>query len=386
VSALQNLDWTWPAIGLAFSLGVVLTRWAYRRWGASRKGKVNQEYFKGLNFLLNEEPDKAIEVFIKALEVDSETVELHLALGGLFRRKGQVDRATRLHQNLIARPNLTDEQRLQAIYELAHDYYKAGLLDRAENLFLELKESEPFRQQAIDGLSNIYEQEKEWQSAIDVLRAHRRTDRPTYTKQMSHFWCELAELAIFEQNYDEARKCLRNALSEDRSTTRAVLLRGELAFQQKDYRKAIGLWQTLAVSQPGLAELVVDKMISSYQELNDREGLEEYLVAESSIPKNATAFELWRKTLSQQFGEDDALHLVFLKVQKEGLSGPVANYLSTFPASDQKLSSEHWPMLLKDVLNRAKSRKIEYTCVSCGFAIKAMYWHCPNCGEWESFA
>jgi lipopolysaccharide biosynthesis regulator YciM len=385
VSALQNLDWTWPAIGLAFSLGVAFSRWAYLRWGAKRKGKVNQEYFRGLNFLLNEEPDKAIEVFIKALEVDSETVELHLALGGLFRRKGQVDRATRLHQNLIARPSLTDEQRLQAIYELAHDYYKAGLLDRAENLFLELKESEPYRQQAIDGLSNIYEQEKEWQSAIDVLRAHKRTDRPMYTKQMAHFWCELAELAIFEQNYNEARKCLRSALSEDKSTARAILLKGELAYQQKEFRKAIGLWQTLVVSRPRMAELVVDKMIASYKGLNDSQGLEEYLVAESSIPKSAMAFDLWRETLNNQLGEEAALELIFTKVHKEGLSGPVANYLAT-TANNQQLSLEHRSMLLKDVLNRAKNRKIEYTCGGCGFAIKAMYWHCPNCGEWESFA
>ncbi len=132
--------WFWPAVLFAFVLGVQAARWWIGKYSSTDEA-VNKEYFKGLNFLLNEEPDKAIEVFIKALEVDTETVELHLALGGLFRRKGQVDRATRIHQNLIARPSLTEEQRLQAIYELAQDYYKAGLLDRAEDLFSELKDS-----------------------------------------------------------------------------------------------------------------------------------------------------------------------------------------------------------------------------------------------------
>ena len=384
MSWLQNLPWTWPAIALAFILGVLFTRWCYQRWSGGTKSKVNREYFKGLNFLLNEQPDKAIEVFIKALEVDSETVELHLALGGLFRRKGQVDRATRIHQNLIARPSLSDEQRLQAIYELAQDYYKAGLLDRAENLFLELKESDSYRQQAIDGLSSIYEQEKEWQDAINVLRAHRRTDRHLYAKQLAHFWCELAELAILEQGYEEARRCLRSALSEDRSTARAVLLRGELAFQQQDYAKAISLWQSLAISRPRLAELVVDKMIHSFRAMGDVQGLRDYLEAESSVPKSSDAFKVWRDALEQQFGTQQALDLVFLKVQNEGLSAPVASYLAS-SADNQQLSSEHRSMLLKDVLNRAKMHRIEYTCVGCGFATKAMYWHCPNCGEWESF-
>lgn len=382
---LSGNNWIWPAIALAFSLGVVLSRYLSRYIDRPKEGSVNKEYFKGLNFLLNEQPDKAIEVFIKALEVDSETVELHLALGGLFRQKGEVARATRIHQNLIARPSLTEDQRLQAIYELAQDYYKAGLLDRAENLFLELKESEPYRRQAIDGLANIYEQEKEWQSAIDVLRSHKRIHRPEYSKQMANFWCELAELAILECQYTEARKHLRSAINEDRTTARAVLLRGELAYHQQQYLKAISLWQSMAASRPALGELVVDKMMLSYQRLSDEKGLHDYLIAESPIPKNTQAFELWQKNLLDLLGEDEGISLIFAKVQKEGLSSAVASYLAS-SASNQQLSSENSSMLLKDVLNRAKNRKIEYTCVGCGFATKAMYWHCPNCGEWESFS
>lgn len=381
----SSFHWSWPAIALAFSLGVLASWYGHRRWGKEQGTKVNKEYFKGLNFLLNEQPDKAIEVFIKALEVDSETVELHLALGGLFRQKGEVARATRIHQNLIARPSLTDEQRLQAIYELAQDYYKAGLLDRAENLFLELKDSEAYRRRAIDGLANIYEQEKEWLSAIEVLRSHKRQHRPEYSKQMAHFWCELAELAILESNYDEARKHLRAALNEDRSTARAVLLRGELAYREQNYSKAISLWQSMVTTRQALGELVVDKMILSYQRSDDPKGLREYLVAESPIPKDARAFDLWQQTLSEILGQKASEELIFDKVQKQGLSGAVASYLSDSITS-QQLSSGHSSMLLKDVLNRAKNRKIEYTCVGCGFATKAMYWHCPNCGEWESFS
>lgn len=379
-----QINWIWPAIALAFSLGVACTRWWILRKG-DKDTKVNQEYFKGLNFLLNEEPDKAIEVFIKALEVDSETVELHLALGGLFRRKGQVDRATRIHQNLIARPSLTDDQRLQSVYELAQDYYKAGLLDRAENLFLELKESVSHRRQAIDGLCGIYQQEKEWSDAIKVLHSHKRALRPYYAKQLSHYWCEMAECAITKKNYEEAKKYLRSALSEDRSTTRAVMLRGELAYQQEDYRKALSLLRSPIIRDSVLSEIVVDKIISSYKALDDSAGLTEYLSKEASIPKRKKAFELWSDTLNELFGGNASIKQSLKQIPTEGLSGPVASFLYD-RASGEQLQADEKSTLLKDLLKQARSKKIEYTCIGCGFDTKAMYWYCPSCGAWESFS
>lgn len=381
---LFQINWIWPAFVLAFLCGILLTRW----WLSNRSpgdNKVNQDYFKGLNFLLNEEPDKAIEVFIKALEVDSETVELHLALGGLFRRKGQVDRATRIHQNLIARPTLTENQRVQAIYELAQDYYKAGLLDRAENLFIELKDSGSFREVALEGLCNIYQQEKEWKKAIEVSRLHKRSERLGYTKRIAHYWCELAEQAINMGEYDAAQKYLRSALSEDRSAARAVMLRGELNYQQKNYRRAMDFWQSLSVSNPTLASLLVEKIILCYQQLDDAQGLENYLLNIATIPKELEAFKLWHSSLEGILGESATLERICSQIQGEGLSSAVADYLyqnadnESFPRAQQSI-------LLKDLLGRAKNRKIEYTCIRCGFDTKALYWFCANCGEWESFS
>lgn len=381
---LSSIDWIWPAIALAFSLGVILSS-AWQRRSERTNNRVSQEYFKGLNFLLNEQPDKAIEVFIKALEVDSETVELHLALGGLFRRKGQVDRATRIHQNLIARPSLTEDQRLQAIYELSQDYYKAGLLDRAENLYLELKESPSFREVALEGLCNIYQQEKDWRNAIDVCKLHKRSKRAEYAKQISHYWCELAERAMEAEAFDEATKFLRSALAEDRTAARAVLLRGELHFRQASYRKAMQLWQSLSVSSPALAGLVVEKMIRCYQSIGDEPGLKQYLLVTDAIPKSDTAFEIWRQSSMDSFGETQTIDRIVSQFQAEGPSGPAASYLYDI-AQQEYMDLSLQKQLLKDFLNRAKDRKIEYTCGGCGFDVKAMYWLCPNCGEWDSFS
>lgn len=381
---LSQWNWTWPAIALAFLLGAIGSRWLFLKLGFGQKQTVNKEYFKGLNFLLNEEPDRAIEVFIKALEVDSETVELHLALGGLFRRKGQVDRATRIHQNLIARPSLTDDQRMQAIHELANDYYKAGWLDRAENLFSELKDSSAYRVLAIEGLVRIYEQEKEWQKAIDVLRLLKRGERSSINKQVAHYYCELAELSIKLGEYQIARQHLRNARSEDSSIARSLMLRGDLRSAEGDHTGARELWLNLAKSQPNYAELIVEKMITSFRVNQDADGLKNYLLTVAVLPKNAEAFKLWQVSLEELLGQSESIDHILEKSQSEGMSATLAEYLLS-ALIDNKLGDDRRADLLKKMLGRAKNKKIEYTCIGCGFDTKAMYWFCPNCGQWESF-
>lgn len=377
--------WIWPALLLAFFIGYRVALWWAQRTTSSKEGSVSEKYFRGLNFLLNEQPDKAIEVFIQALEVDSETVELHLALGGLFRRKGEIDRATRIHQNLIARPNLTDEQRLHAIYELAQDYDKAGLLDRAENLYLELLESSSYRNQAIEGLCSIYQKEKEWRQAIDVMRLYRRGERPQFAHRVSHYWCELAQEAIDLEQFEDAKKYLRSAVSEDRSSLRAVLLKGRVCYQEGDFQKAIKLWHSIAATNPRLSELFVAEMISSYQKLNDQVGLKKYLSDLSSVPKDFESFNVWQAALIEVLGEEKAIERFFTHIYDNNLTHSASDYLLNI-LDDQKLSSKHQKTLLKNILNREKLNNIEYTCLVCGFDTKAMHWHCPNCGEWDSFS
>lgn len=380
----ESWNWTWPALALAFCLGGLGTRWLHRRLGFARNNKVNVDYFKGLNFLLNEETDKAIDVFIKALEVDDETVELHLALGGLFRRKGQIDRATRIHQNLIARPNLTEEQRYQAIHELAQDYYKIGWLDRAEGLYDELKGSTTYRTSAINGLCRIYQQEKEWLKAIEILNQHSRAERTQCAKQVAHYYCELTEVALENLDFDAAEKYLSLSSKETKDNSRTTLLQGELAYQQGDYPKAISYWQRLQRSNATAWQLISGKLIESYQKASDESGLEQQLLSIKSVPKRGQDFKVWRDALQQVLGAKEAEQYILQRVQKEGLSGPVANYLYNIVV-ESTVSNDSMSKLLKELLGKAKSKNIEYTCSACGFDTKSLYWLCQNCGEWESF-
>ncbi len=160
--------------------------------GTAYNDRLHPEYFKGLNYVLNEQPDKAIEVFVKMLEVDSETVETHLALGNLFRRRGEVDRAIRIHQNLIARPNLNREQRSLALLELGMDYMRSGLFDRAESLFIELVEIDLYTVAAFTELLDIYQQEKDWGNAIKMARRLELSSGRSLKKNIAHFYCEQA--------------------------------------------------------------------------------------------------------------------------------------------------------------------------------------------------
>jgi len=163
------LNLLWLLLPVAAASGWWVARHTELVSQARKKSSLTSDYFKGLNYLVNEQPDKAIEVFIRVVEVDSETIETHLALGSLFRRRGEVDRAIRIHQNLIARPSLNREQRTQALLELGQDYMNAGLLDRAESLFLELVELDAHTVRALQLLADIYEQEKDWQACLDIV-------------------------------------------------------------------------------------------------------------------------------------------------------------------------------------------------------------------------
>jgi lipopolysaccharide biosynthesis regulator YciM len=217
-----------------------------------------EAYFKGLSFLLNEQPDKALQVFLEVVEVDQETVEMHMALGNLFRRRGEIERATRIHQNLVARSDLEDSLRSLALFELAQDYFKAGLFDRAENLFQELQQVVEYREQACKFLLQIYDQEKEWQNAISTATNLNRFSEHDYSQTIAHYYCELAEVAIAEGNNQVAENHIESAFKFDTRCIRAVIQSGRIAAMRGNHTNTgvpcgiswKGRWKITAI--PGL--------------------------------------------------------------------------------------------------------------------------------------
>ena len=218
--------WWLLAFPLFFGLGWLAARIDIKHL-VSESRSLPRSYFKGLNFLLNEQPDKAIEAFIEVVKVDPETIELHFALGSLFRRRGETERAIRMHQNLLERGDLGEEQRLAALFELGQDYLKAGLLDRAEEVFVKLRDT-PHRGAALKALLDIYQQEKDWEKTIGVASELAADLGQPWNKEIANYYCELAAIAITHSRTDEALAHLERALDANRKCARANVLLGDI--------------------------------------------------------------------------------------------------------------------------------------------------------------
>ncbi len=340
-------------------------------------------YFKGLNFLLNEQPDKAIEAFIEVVKVNRETIELHFALGSLFRRRGETERAIRMHRNLLERGDLAEAQRLQALYELGQDYLKAGLLDRAEEAFSKLRTGS-FRQEALKFLIDIYQQEKDWEKAIAVTRELEKEGGESRQKEIANYLCEIASHHATHSRPEEARRYLTEALTESRKCVRANLLLGEINATAGDHAGAIGSWKRIEQQQPAYLALCAGKMLESFRALGRAdEGLtllKGYLAAYPSLDLLDVAFQ---STLESS-GAEAAYGLVKEELRRNptllGLDKLLEAQLMVAPA-ERRPDLE----LVKNLVHNHTRRLARYRCENCGFKARQFYWQCPGCAGWETY-
>src|ERR1700720_4741355 len=205
---------TWALVVAALVLGILAGHFGWgKRWPASL-GKLHPDYLTGLDYLVSEQPDRALDMFLKLMDANADTIETHFALGSLYRRRGEVERAIRIHQNLLARDELAPEHREQALLALAQDYLRAGLLDRAEGLFQQVSEVPRLRASALDALRLVYERQHDWQQALGAFRQLARIKAAPPRTVAAHYLCELAAVAIERADNDSARKLLDQARQE----------------------------------------------------------------------------------------------------------------------------------------------------------------------------
>lgn len=374
--------WWLLAFPLFFMLGWLAARIDIKHI-VSQSKQLPESYFKGLNFLLNQQPDKAIEAFTEAAKVDTETVELHFTLGGLFRRRGEVDRAIHLHQALVDRPDLGHEQRLVAQFELGQDFLAAGLLDRAEMIFKSLAETQ-YAEQALRFLMEIYVQEREWQQAIATAQQlATRTNQP-HQVEIAHFMCELATSEAVAGQYEKAHQYLDEALSINRRSVRASLLLGEFEAAQGRHEEALAIWRRIESQQPDFLPLAVGKMLASFKALGRvAEGLtllKHYLEKYASIDMLNVVYQA---TLDNE-GIASAYPLVRTELQRHPT---LQVYEKLLEAELFDVSAEQRPQvqLVKNLIHQHSQRLAYYQCESCGFKARQFFWHCPACTGWETF-
>lgn len=370
----------WLLLPVAAASGWLLAKRDAKRVAATTPS-LSRDYFTGLNYLLNEQPDKAIECFVRMLEVDSDTVEIHLALGNLFRQRGEVDRAIRIHQNLIARSTLSTTQRAQALLELTQDYTRAGLLDRAESLCQELIEMKEHTGRALALLSDIYQQEKEWERAIDVTRRlQAETDQPM-DKVIAQFYCEQAEQAREKGDSDAALMLLKRALTADADCVRASMLQGEIAVAAADCKGAIRAFQNIERQDPAYLSEVIPALVNCYRTRGDNKELFEYLEGVWTRHGGITVLLAMTDLLEQQRGYVEALRFLAQQLcRRTSLRGVVRMIDMKQPAdaADEKLA------IARHSIETLLDEKPKYQCVRCGFAGKSLHWRCPGCKCWNT--
>ena len=376
------LELLWLLLPVAAASGWFAARRS-SRGGEPSGGDRTPAYFRGLNYLLNEQPDKAIDVFVKMLEVDSETVETHLALGNLFRRRGEVDRAIRIHQNLIARPTLNRDQRAQALLELGQDYMRAGLFDRAESLFSELSEMKLYQEQALENLRIIYQQEKDWQQCLDVAKRLEQLSGRSLCRERAHYYCELAEEARARNELSQAGQLLKKARSCDESCVRASILQGQMEVATGACREAIQSYGRVERQDPAFLSEVLPMLLRCYRESASRGELRRYLEQlYERHPGIAPALALVDLIQAEEGDQAAARFLTGYLHEHPDLEGLERLIRLKQPGSDGTLSDT------LDVLHQLVAKLLEgrpaYQCGQCGFTAKTLHWQCPGCKTWSS--
>jgi len=367
---------------VAVYLGWWLARSLDKRTSSKRTQMFNNQYFQGLNYLLNEQPDKAIQVFLELAEVNQDTVETHMALGSLFRRRGEVDRAIRFHQNIIAKPGLEPEQRTQALLELGEDYMRAGLLDRAERLFSELIESDAHTPAALNSLLEIYRQEKDWEKALQQAQRLEQVSGEHMGGVMAQFCCEMAEIAVSEGDREQAGRQLRQARRHDPDCTRAQFILARLALVEDDYETALNAYENIAELDssyiPEILEPYLDAADSAGQQQRCRIKLDEWARDYKGI---SLILKLTDFVAEEKGGDQAGKYLVDALASKPSVRG--LDRLIEFKA-DGHLESETSDDILKAVTTRLMSRQPQYRCNHCGFSGQTHHWLCPSCKNWAT--
>tara|TARA_B100001769_G_scaffold55023_1_gene39914 strand:+ start:260 stop:1456 length:1197 start_codon:yes stop_codon:yes gene_type:complete len=360
------------------------TGWALGYFGErDEQPPLNIDYLKGLNFLLNEQTDQAVDHFLKMVRVDDTTIETHFALGNLFRKRGEVYRAIKIHQNIIARPDITEEQRNQAFYSLAKDYLHAGLFDRAEVLFIRLNDKSEFMSESLKNLISIYEQEKEWSKAIEIAKKlNKLYYDDSLDMQISHYHCESAEEAIDEKNYDKAITRLNSVNSKNNKTLRIELIFAKLNAIQGYEKKAVDIYFNILKQNNYFVAEALPLVFNIFKNQNNLQEFDKKLnsvinqkpkisnlIAYTALASNIEYSKSIDNCIEDYIRSDEALS-EFINVNDI--------FQSELDIKDSSIKKiKHGLMVLANNNPR-------YQCNECGFSSQKLLWQCPSCKAWET--
>jgi len=345
-----------------------------------RKRRISRYYLSGLNYLLNDEHDKAVEIFVKKMDVNPETFEAHLAFGNIFRRQGEMDRAIRVHQHLMEHPQASAEQRQQALLALAQDYLSAGILDRAELLLLDVVDRDPKSQIALEYLLDLYQQEHNWHAAIRIAKRLQTYKRPS-SDRIAHYYCELAQLALQETHLSQAEWYLKQAAKADPRCLRVPMMQAECAKKTEDYHRALQYYAHVVKADKDLSALALIGMEACYQGLKEVTVWHQYLQTVSERSKH------WPVILqcAQLLYEAERLDLATAILEHRQKTHPtLASAALWLQCKQQQADPAQALAELELVLTQLRKSQAGYRCSNCGYKGNVLHWICPSCKTWDA--
>lgn len=377
--------WWLLALPLFFSLGWLAARVDLKQLLAESTA-LPAAYFKGLNFLITNQQDKAIEAFTEAVQANTDSLELHFALGSLFRKRGEVDRAIHLHLHLLEKKQLEPQQKLAVTAELAQDYLKAGLFDRAEELFESL-DDDRYRQPALRALLEIYVREREWEHAIKAATELERISGVPFRIEIANYYCEMAIKSKLANDSHTARFELDQALNANKNCVRANVLLGDLEAESGNHKAAISIWKRIEFQKPEYLSLIAPKLLASYRALNQiDEGLSLLQTYLQTYQINSLLGVLYEATLAEH-GADSAARLARNELIKmPGLTtlDLLLQARAILETSQPQNGNLQDTQLMQQAVRHAIGNKTVYHCGQCGFKAKYHHWQCPACNAWEA--
>ncbi len=366
---------------VAFVAGWAVARRVGEHVSGARAHALSSDYFRGLNYLLNEEQDKAIEVFLRLAEYNEDTIETHLALGNLFRRRGEVDRAIRVHQHLVSRLDSDADTRLVALLELGEDYMRAGLLDRAEALFLDLASMDAQAPAALRHLISIYQHERDWHEAIrHALRLEAMTGE-SQAHSIAHFHCELAEQSRNHGAWQEAQDYLQKAIGYEHDCVRAHIIQGQILAGQGHHAEAMDTFERALMSETDFAPDVLPMLLESYRAEGQLERAEHFLERLVAMYGGISAVLALAEVRAQCQGKRAAVDFLTTQLRKRpSVRGMMALIEATLEHTSGDVHQDF--LILRDLAHKILDGQAKYRCTQCGFSAKGRHWQCPSCKQW----
>jgi lipopolysaccharide biosynthesis regulator YciM len=375
-------EWFWffLLLPIAALSGWVIGRRGGERHSDSQVSKLSTTYFRGLNYLLNEQPDKAIELFLHIAELDKDTFETQVALGHLFRRRGEVDRAIRLHQGLVQRPDLSDPQKVQALLALGEDYMRSGLLDRAETVFTDLARIDQRAPQALKHLIGIYQAERDWPKAIENATRYEAATGEPMGKLVGQFECELAERLRVAGDRDAARAAIARAYAADSTSVRAGMLEGKLEIDAGNDAAAIRAFERAARHDPDFLPELLPPLLAAYARVGDGPGARTFLTEMAEHYSGvAPVLALTRLVQADEGVPAARAYLAQQLKDRPSVRGEAA--LIELALAEGVQHGETLEQL-RHITDQLLVRNPSYRCNRCGFGARSHHWQCPSCKEW----